>query len=464
MTSTENSSTLSLAKKNQLNGFYKILFSIAIPIILQNLLQTFINMMDTVMVGRIGSVEIAAVGLGNQIFFILNMVVFGVSSGCSIFIAQYWGQQDLKGIRKTFGIMLITCLGVALLFTAGGVFFPRSLISLYTTDTAVIDKACDYLRIVALSYPLMAVSFACQAAFRSTEHVILPMVTTAISFVLNVTGNAVFIFGVESLGIPRMGVAGAAVATFISRAVEFIITISIGNIKKFEAFGSPRELLAFNNKTFLLRLLKVGLPVIFSETMWGLGISTQNSIFAHTGTDSFAAFSITNTVSQLTWVIFIGMGNAAAIILGKKIGSGDKTGAVAYTNRYCWFFPLMGLVIGLFLIPLSFMVPYIFNVDSEIVHIVKTMLFAIAFLYPFRAFNMLLIVGICRSGGDTIFASLIDNGWMWCLAIPLGYFASFKLGLAPWQILLCLETEQLLKTICGFFRVRSGKWLHNVTN
>ena len=198
--------------------------------------------------------------------------------------------------------------------------------------------------------------------------------------------------------------------------------------------------------------------------MWGLGISTQNSIFAHTGTDSFAAFSITNTVSQLTWVIFIGMGNAAAIILGKKIGSGDKTGAGAYTNRYCWFFPLMGLVIGLFLIPLSFMVPYIFNVDSEIVHIVKTMLLAIAFLYPFRAFNMLLIVGICRSGGDTIFASLIDNGWMWCLAIPLGYFASFKLGLAPWQILLCLETEQLLKTICGFFRVRSGKWLHNVTN
>ena len=453
-----------LVRKNKLEGFYKILFSIAIPIILQNLLQTFVNMMDTVMVGRIGAVEIAAVGLGNQIFFILNMVVFGISSGCSIFIAQYWGQQDLKGIRKTFGIMLIVCTGVALLFTIAGVFFPEALISLYTNDAQVISEATDYLKIVALSYPIMAVSFACQAAFRSTEHVILPMVTTAISFVLNVTGNAIFIFGFEPLGIPRMGVAGAALATFISRAVEFFITIVVGKVKKYEAFGSLKELMAFNEKSFLLRLLKVGLPVIFSETMWGLGISTQNSIFAHTGTDSFAAFSITNTVSQLTWVIFIGMGNAAAIILGKKIGSGDKNGAIAYTNRYCWFFPLLGLIIGLFLIPLSFLVPYIFNIDENIVQIVKTMLYAIMCLYPFRAFNMLLIVGICRSGGDTIFASLIDNGWMWLVAIPLGYIASFKLGLAPWQILLCLEVEQLLKTTCGIFRVRSGKWLHNVTN
>ncbi len=217
------------------------------------------------------------------------------------------------------------------------------------------------------------------------------------------------------------------------------------------------------SRPFILKLIKVGLPVLFSETLWGLGITTQNSIFAHTGTDPFAAFSITNTVSQLTWVVFIGMGNAAAIILGKKIGAGDKTGARAFTHRFCWFFPLLGLGIGLFLIPLSYLLPLIFNVDSSIIKIAQQMLLVLVFMYPSRAFNMLLIVGICRSGGDTIFASLIDNGWMWIFALPLGYAASFIWGLSAWQILLCLETEQILKTVCGVWRIKSGKWLHKVT-
>lgn len=449
-------------KQNPLRGFYKTLFSIAVPIILQNLLQTFINMLDTVMCGRLGSVEIAAVGLGNQIFFMLNMVVFGISSGCSIFVAQFWGQEDLKGIRKTFGIMLLSCLAVSFVFASGGIFFPKTLIGIYTHDQNVIEIGASYLKIVAWSYPLMAVSMACQMAYRSTEHVVLPMVTTAVSFVLNAVGNTIFIFGFEPLGIPKMGVAGAALATLISRVVEFFVTVFYGRAKKFEAWGKLREMTAFT-KPFILKLVKVSLPVIFSETLWGLGISTQNSIFAHTGTDSFAAFSITNTVSQLTWVIFIGMGNAASIILGKKIGAGDNAGAKAFTHRFCWFFPLLGLGIGLFLIPLSFLLPYIFNVDGHIVKIAQSMLYVLVFMYPWRAFNMLLIVGICRSGGDTIFASVIDNGWMWVIAIPLGCLASFVWNLPAWQILLCLETEQILKTFCGIWRVKSGKWLHNVT-
>ncbi len=459
MTTTKS---LPAQNQNPLHSFYKILFSIAIPIILQNLLQTFINMLDTVMCGRLGPVEIAAVGLGNQIFFMLNMVVFGISSGCSIFVAQFWGQQDLKGIRKTFGIMLILCLFMAFMFALGGIFLPENLIGLYTNDGAVIKTAASYLKIVAWSYPLMAFSLACQMAYRSTEHVVLPMATTAISFVLNAGGNMLFIFGFEPLGIPKMGVAGAALATLISRIVEFFITLFYGRAKHFEAWGTLREMTVFS-RPFILKLIKVGLPVLFSETLWGLGITTQNSIFAHTGTDSFAAFSITNTVSQLTWVVFIGMGNAAAIILGKKIGAGDKSGALAFTHRFCWFFPLLGLGIGLFLIPLSCLLPSIFNVDASIIKIAQQMLFVLVFMYPSRAFNMLLIVGICRSGGDTIFASLIDNGWMWIFALPLGYAASFIWGLSAWQILLCLETEQILKTVCGIWRIKSGKWLHKVT-
>ena len=452
-----------MPKKQLLNGFYKTLFSIAIPIILQNLLQTFVNMMDTIMVGRLGSVPIAAVGLGNQIFFMLNMVVFGVSSGCSIFIAQFWGAKNLSGIRKTFGFMLIVCFFVSLVFLAGGTLIPEKLLSFYTKDEAVLREGIRYLRLVSFCYPMLAISFSCQMAFRSTEHVLLPMVTTAISFVMNVSLNAIFIFGFSPLGIPAMGVLGAALATVISRAVEMIITVGVGIARKFEAMGKIRELLGFN-LAFIKKLAFVGIPVLLSETLWGFGITTQNSIFAHAGTDSFAAFSIMNTVSQLTWVFFIGMGSASSVILGKKIGAGDEDGARAYTHRFCTFFPLMGVIIGLLLFPISRLLPFIFNVEPHIIAITQSMLFVLMAMYPFRAFNMLIIVGVCRSGGDTVFASIIDNGWMWLLAIPLGCLATFVWHQPAWLILICLESEQVLKTVCGLWRVKSGKWLHNITH
>ncbi|WP_407427670.1 MATE family efflux transporter [Treponema sp.] len=445
-----------------LKGFYKTLFSIAVPIILQNLLQTFVNMMDTIMVGRLGATEIAAVGLGNQIYFMLAMVVFGVSSGSSIFISQFWGAQDLRGIRKTFGIMLAACTTVSLVFMSLALTVPEKLLGLYSNDENVIREGVRYLKAVAFSYPVMTVSFTCQMAFRSTERVVLPMVTTAVSFVLNVIFNSLLIFGCPALGIPKFGVAGAAIATVIARTAEMIITITWSRAKKYEAVSNLRELLSFE-RVFVLKLIKVAAPVLLSETLWGLGITTQNSIFSHAGTESFAAFSIMNTVSQLTWVFFIGMGSASSVILGKKIGAGEEEAARAYTNRFCWFLPLMGAVIGLFLFPISRILPHIFNVSPQIITITQSMLYVLMCMYPSRAFNMLIIVGVCRSGGDTVFASVIDNVWMWALAIPLGFTATFLWNSPAWLILICLESEQMLKTVCGILRVRSGKWLHNVT-
>ena len=449
-------------KNRLLKGFYKTLFSIAVPIIMQNLLQTFVNMMDTIMVGRLGTTEIAAVGLGNQVFFMLSMVTFGVSSGCAIFISQFWGAKDLKGIRKTYGIMLLVCGSVSLAFMAAALAVPHKLLSLYSRDEAVIREGARYLKVVAFSYPVMTISFASQMAFRSTERVVLPMVTTAISFGLNIIFNTLLIFGCAPLGIPRMGVAGAAAATVIARSVEMVITVIYSRAKKYEAISNLRELLGFD-RPFIIKLLKVGIPVLLSETLWGLGITTQNAIFSHAGTDSFAAFSIMNTVSQLTWVFFIGMGVASSVILGKKIGANEEDAARAFAFRFSWFMPLMGAIIGLLLFPISRLLPLIFNVSPEIIGITQSMLYVLIVMYPFRAFNMLIIVGICRSGGDTVFATIIDNGWMWLLAIPLGCLATFVWHCPAWQIMLCLESEQMLKTVCGIFRVRSGKWLHNVT-
>jgi putative MATE family efflux protein len=314
----------------------------------------------------------------------------------------------------------------------------------------------------------MAVSFAYQFAFRSTEHVKLPMISTAVSFAVNAFFNAILIFGLQvrfgslSVNIPAMGVAGAAVATVISRALELAILLGYSYMNRYEASGPLREILGFG-RYVVIKFLKIAFPVILNETLWGTGITVENSIFSHAGTDSIAAFNITSTISQLTWVFFIGVGNAAGIIIGKRIGAGKTEEARRYACRFAWFMPLMAVFFGGLLYPLSCTLPFLFKVEPSILRQAGLMLLVLMANYPLNAFNMCMIVGICRSGGDTKFAAFCDLFWMWIISIPLGAVAAFVFHWEPWQIYMCLQTEQILKAVTGFKRLHSGKWLHDVT-
>ena len=311
--------------------FSRTLLTIALPIILQNLMQSLVNMLDTIMVGRLGAVAIAAVGLGNQIFFLLNMILFGMASGAAIFVAQYWGKKDIGGIRRTLGLALTLATVVAMLFTLAAVVAPSFLIGLYSDDPLVVAEGGRYLRVVAFSYLFTAISFVFAQAFRSTEHVRLPMVATLISLVANGLLNYLLIFGVGFF--PAMGVLGAALATVISRAIEFCILLTVAYRKQYEAAAPLRDFLSFD-WSFVARYIRIALPVILNETFWGLGVTLNNAIFAHAGTDAISAFNICNTVSQLTWVFFIGTGSAAAIIIGKQIGAGNQQAAIKSADTF----------------------------------------------------------------------------------------------------------------------------------
>ncbi len=442
--------------KQLLKGFYKTLFVIAVPIILQQFLQTSVNLLDTAMIGQKGDIPLAAVGLGNQVFFILNMMLFGIISGGSIFISQFWGKQDIAGIRKTLGVTLILSSFFSIVFMILARFVPQILLGYFSEDPAVITEGSRYLKIAAYSYPLMALGFAFQIAFRSTEHVILPTVSTAVAFALNVVLNYIFIF------ILDQGVEGAAKATVISRGLELAIILVVSHLCKFEVCGSFSDYLAFGGE-FAWRLVQIALPVFISETLWGFGISSQNAIFAHTGTLEYDAFNITNTINQITWVFFIGIGSAAGIIIGKKIGAGEIEGAKAYAHRFEWFTPLCGLLIGLLLIPLSKTLPFFFNVSPQIIQTATTLLLILVCVYPLRSYNILTIIGIFRPGGDTLYGTIIDNGPMWVFSLPFACCAAFIFKWEPWAILLCLETEQIIKAIAGWLRVRSDKWIRDVT-
>lgn len=440
----------------KLNGFYSSLFTIAIPISLQALLQNFVNMLDTVMIGRLGSVEIAAVGLGNQIFFILNMILFGITSGGGVFIAQFWGKKDLSGIRKSLGLMTLIAAFVALVFTVLGLLIPHQLIRIYSPDPEVVRVGGEYLRLACLSYIPTAISFSITLALRSTERVKLPLVCTSVSLLTNAGANYLLIF------LAGLGVKGAAIATVFSRLVELVILLSWTYSHGYEICGRFRELLGFD-WSFVFKYLKIAFPVIVNETFWGLGTSVYNGIYAHAGTDSFTAYSITGTISQLTWVFCMGFGNGIGVLIGKRIGEKKMDEAKGYALRSMWFMPLVGAVVGVLLLPLSKLLPFLFNVEPEIIKMATQILMILILLYPFNSFCMDWVVGVCRAGGDTVFSAVGELIVLWGVAIPLGYVAAFVLHLPAPMIFLFLSSESIVKAIVGAIRVLSGKWLHEVT-
>lgn len=437
-------------------GFYSSLVAIAIPISLQALLQNFVNMLDTIMIGRLGSVEIAAVGLGNQIFFILNMILFGITSGGGVFIAQFWGKKDLAGIRKSLGLMTLIAFVVSVIFTITCLLIPNQLIRLYSPDPQVIQVGGTYLRFVCLSYIPTAISFSITLALRSTERVKLPLVCTSISLFTNLIANYLLIF------VAGLGVKGAAIATIISRIIELVILATWSYSHKYEICGKLKELLGFN-RYFIVKFLKIAFPVIINETFWGLGTSVYNAIFAHAGTNAFTAYSITGTISQLTWVFCMGFGNGIGVLIGKRIGEKKIDEAKTYAKRSMWFMPLIGAVVGVFLVPLSKLLPVFFNVDQEIIKTATAILMILIFVYPFNSFCMNWIVGVCRAGGDTVFSAVAEIVVLWCVSIPLGYVAAFVLHLPAPMIYLFFCSESIVKAIIGAIRVLSGKWLHEVT-
>ena len=394
--------------------FLTTLFTIALPIMLQNFLSAFVNILDTVMIGKLGTIELAAVGLGNQLFFLLSLILYGIGSGSMVFTAQFWGKKDFKGLQKTLGISMTVSVSFAVLFTVCCVSMPKEILSLYTKDTAVIETGVQYLRLSALCFIPFAVNFMLMLTLRSIEKVKVAVGATSVSLIVNIVLNAVLIFGFD--------------AKFLK--VYFLIV----------------------------------LPVLLNETLWSFGITFHHKIFASIDTFSYAAFNITNTISQLTWVIFIGFGNGISVLIGKKIGEKHDGEARQYAAKVLLFIPIVAIFIGAALIPISYLVPFIFNVEPIVLSTVKTLFVVLACCYPLKACNMCILIGLVRAGGDTRFGMICDTFIMWLIAIPLASFVSIHTALPPWVIYMCLFSEEPLKLLLGLWRIKSGKWLHSVTD
>jgi putative MATE family efflux protein len=440
--------------------FYKDLFAISAPIMLQSLVNSFVNMVDTVMVGRLGTVSIAAVGLANQVFFFFSIILFGICSGGAIFTAQFWGKKDIPGIRKNTGLCIILNTFVALVFTLLILTIPEKIMGIFSRDSAVIKEGTEYLSALSPSFIPFGISFVFIHTLRSVEKVRLAMVTTIIALSVNVVLNYILIFGMGS--VPAMGVTGAAIATVIARYSEVILLVAVSYAKGYAPAGNFRELMGFDS-SFVTRFFKVITPVILNETFWSLGITLQSVVFARTDTDAIAAFNITKTFSQLTWVVFMGLGNGVAVLVGKRIGEGEEQAARDYADRITMFVFLLAFCAALVLLPMSKLLPHIFNINAQTLAHTVSMFVILCFAYPPKAFNMAMVVGVCRAGGDTVFCAIYDVVVMWLVSLPAAAVASFVFHAPIWLIYLCIMSEDVFKMILGLWRLKSGKWLHNVT-
>jgi putative MATE family efflux protein len=317
---------------------------LALPIALQSFMMTALNLADTFMVGQLGEVQIGAIALGNQIFFLMMLFQFGVGSGGAVFASQFWGRRDIPGVRRSLGLSLIFGLFGALVFTAGGVAIPGLILSAFTTDELVIAEGVRYLRIVALSYAFNAVSIGFTHALRSIGDTRLPMYATGISITANIIGNYILIFG--KLGFPAMGVAGAAVSTAVARLLEVSIILFVVYRRKGPIAAGLRELTDWSRE-FVRRFLGRSVPVVANEILWSVGFTMYTVVFARMGTGYLAAYNIADTVGRLLLVVFISTAQSTAVLIGHEIGAGHRDSARSIGHTVLRAAPILAAVVGL---------------------------------------------------------------------------------------------------------------------
>lgn len=440
--------------------FYRDLFRLAIPMAAQNLLTYSLSLTATVMIGQLGETEIAAVALGSQIFFVLLLFLYGICTGTAVFTAQYWGVKDFAGIRRALGLCTIIAASGAGLMTAVCSLQPGWVLSLFSRDAQVVRLGAAYLRIVSFSFICSAISLPIFFVLKSIERPKLPLLITFISLILNTVLNYVLIFG--KLGIPAMGVVGAAVATAVSRAVELAITVSVIYRRKSPLAGSLKEFTDISF-SFFRRYLRITVPVVINEVGWVLGFTMYKVVYARMGTDVIASINISENVINLLMVAFHGTSNACAVMIGRLLGAAQDRKAYGYAVRFSIIGPFLGVLIGLILLSLSGRIPLLFKVDPAVREMTRRVLIIHALIIPFDVFSWQMIVGILRAGGDTRFSMMMEVGTVWGYGVPLAIVTGLVLHQPITLIVFLVRSEEIVKSLIGFLRLRSKKWVRKVT-
>jgi putative MATE family efflux protein len=442
------------------HDFYNTLLRLAVPIAMQQLVMNALNAVDVLMVGQLGETAVAAVGLAGQVFFLMSLFLFGVGSGAAIFSAQFWGRGDVAYVRRMLGLALVLGVTGSALFSLVAVFAPQLVLSLYSKDPLVIAAGSRYLHVVGLCYLPTAISVMYGMILRSTRHVKLPMGVSIGALSLKTILAYILIFG--RFGAPALGIMGAAIATVIARVVECAVLLILTYRLKLPAAARVRELLDID-RTLVGRFARTASPVILGEILWSLGITVYIGIYARISTGSIAAVSIASTIEGVALVPFMGLANAAAIMLGNRIGAGKIGDAMVYARRFLTLAISGGLIMGLVIFVIRGALLTLYRISPEAQLDARGVLAVMSVALWLKAANMMMVVGVMRSGGDTRFAFVADIGAMWLLGVPIALLSAFVLMLPVyWVVFLVVVVDEGTKFLISLWRVRSALWIHNV--
>ena len=447
-------------------GFWRIALKLAFPVAMQNLLTSSFILVDTIMVGQLGDLSLSAVGMAGQFGWFLNMITFGMCSGAAVFISQYWGAQDTAGIRRTYGIAVVSVCLISALFFVIGLLFPEGVVRIFNREPDVVEAGAAYLRIACWSYLATGVNMVFCIVLRSTENVKLPMYVSLVTTVLNAFMDYGLIFG--AFGMPEMGIRGAALATVISAWAGPVLILAVSAIQRNMLISPIKELFGFNKRS-IAEYYEKATPVIINETLWGLGTLLFSVIFANLGYQYYAAVTIFRTFENIAFVFFIGLCNASSIMVGKNVGAGHIKRAVEDSRRFVLFVSLCSVLTGVLIIIFRFQLASVFNLSGSItpetLKLTASLLLVYGIELPVRNLPYILIVGTFRPGGDTRIGMKLDLLSLWLCSVPLTTLAAFVFKLPFIAVFAIMyAAEDYLKAILCVKYYFTYNWLRPVTD
>ncbi|MBN2117576.1 MAG: MATE family efflux transporter [Anaerolineales bacterium] len=440
--------------------YFRNLLKIALPIMLQQLMFSLLNMLGGIFVGQKGDAAVAAVGFAGQIAFLLNLIHFGIVSGASMFTAQFWGKRDIPNLRRVLGLCLALTVSASLIFFTLAQVLPSQLLGIYSNDPVVIELGAKYIRTFSWTFLFFAVTFSYAVVMRSTGNVILPTGVSVGALLISIVLSYSLIFG--KFGLPELGIQGAAVAAVIARFLECVTLLIIIYTHGSPVAASFRELTGLD-RAFFARVMKPMLPVILNELFWSLGVTAYQIIYGQMGTQSYAAIKIVSDIEQIAFAVFIGISNATAVLVGNHIGAGREDEAYRYAGRSLGLGVLGGILLGIILQLVKVPVLSLYKVSPEVIRDAGNIFIVIAFFLWVRVNNMTIVVGTLRAGGDTVFSMFLDGFIIWIVGVPMAYLGAFVWHLPVYFVYLCAMSEEVTKWVLGIRRYRSRKWINNLT-
>ncbi|WP_099192589.1 MATE family efflux transporter [Tepidibacter mesophilus] len=441
--------------------FYKNLFVITIPIILQSLITSSLNMLDTMMIGKIGEVELASVGIANQYYFLFSLFAMGVGSGCGVLIAQLWGKNDKGNIQKVLSKSLYVSVLISLAFLLIGLIIPQNIIAVFNKDTSVINIGSKYLRITVLSYIFTSITFTFASALRSVQNTKLPMFASLTGLLINGILNYILIFG--KFGMPELKTQGAAIATLIARTCECSVILFNIYFKNSVLKIKPQDFTGLSNN-LKKALSSVTIPIVLNEACWGIGNVTYIAIYARISTKSAASMQICSTIMNLFMIFSFGLAYSTLVIVGNQIGANKEDVAIESSKKISRLSVLISLIMGIVLLISASPIVSFFNVSNEVKLYSTYILYVYSIIMLIRVYNFIMIVGILRGGGDTTYGSILQGITLWFIGIPLAFIAAFILHLPVYMVVAFTGVEEITKFIFIKRRFSSFKWIKNMVN